>query len=100
MIDRHPLIAGDLESYMSIIRGAVVEAPFYRIYQYDQQFRLRIAYNQTRTWSEIDGNLWLQFIAKGALGNQSSAAGRFPVSSQKLWYDFNFEKHVSNQLFV
>jgi hypothetical protein len=57
-------------------------------------------YNQTRTWYQIDGNLWLQFIAKGALGNQSSAAGRFPVSSQKLWYDFNFEKHVSNQLFV
>ena len=49
MIDRHPLIAGNLVSYMSIIRGAVVDAPFYRIYQYDQQFRLRIAYNQTRT---------------------------------------------------
>jgi hypothetical protein len=42
MIDRHPLIAGDLESYMSIIRGTVVDAPFNRIYQYDQQFRLRI----------------------------------------------------------
>jgi hypothetical protein len=57
MIDRHPLLAGDLLSYMSIIRGAVVDALFYRVYQYDQQFRLRIAYNQTRTWSQIDGNV-------------------------------------------
>jgi hypothetical protein len=48
MIDRHPLLAGDLLSYMSIIRGAVVDAPVNRVYQYDQQFRLRIAYNQTR----------------------------------------------------
>ena len=50
MIDRHPLLAGDLLSYMSKIRGAVVDALFYRVYQYDQQF-------QTRTWSQIDGNL-------------------------------------------
>ena len=57
MIDRHPLLAGDLLSYMSIIRGAVVDALFYRVYQCDQQFRLRIAYNQTRTWSQIDGKL-------------------------------------------
>ena len=65
MIDRHPLIAGDLESYMSIIRGAVVDAPFNRIYQYDQQFRLRIAYNQTRTWYQIDGNYGYNLSQKG-----------------------------------
>jgi hypothetical protein len=52
-VDRLPLLAGDLLSYMSIIRGAV---PFYRVDQYDQHFRFRIAYNQTRTWSQIDGN--------------------------------------------
>jgi hypothetical protein len=40
MIDRHPLLAGDLSLYMSIIRGAVVDAPFYRVHQCDQQFRL------------------------------------------------------------
>ena len=39
MIDRHPLLAGDLSLYMSIIRGAVVDAPFYRVHQCDQQFR-------------------------------------------------------------
>jgi hypothetical protein len=45
MIDRHYLLAIYSLSYMSIIRGVVVDAPFYRVYQYDQQFRLRIAYN-------------------------------------------------------
>jgi hypothetical protein len=30
MIDRHPLLAGYVLSYMSIIRGAVVDAAFYR----------------------------------------------------------------------
>ena len=66
--------------------------PFYRVYQYDQQFRLRIAYNQTRTWSQIDCSIWLQFIAKGALGSQSQTAAQFPVYSQKPCYVFNFKK--------
>ena len=30
VIDRHPLLAGYLLTYMYIIRGAVVDAPFYR----------------------------------------------------------------------
>jgi hypothetical protein len=45
MIDRHPLLAGYLLSYMSIISGDVVDSPFSSADQYDQQFRLRIAYN-------------------------------------------------------
>jgi hypothetical protein len=58
-------------SYMSIIRRPLVDAPFHRAYQYDQQFRLQIEQNQTRTWSQIDGNLWLQYIGKGGRGNIS-----------------------------
>jgi hypothetical protein len=56
MIDRHHLLAGYSLLYMSIIRGAVVDALFYSVYQYDQKFRLRIAYNQTRTMSQIDSH--------------------------------------------
>ena len=48
MINWHHLLTGYLLSYTSIIRGAVVVAPFYMVYQYDQQFRLQIAYNETR----------------------------------------------------
>ena len=40
IIDRYPLLTGHLLSCMSIIKGAVVDVPFYRVYQYDQQFRL------------------------------------------------------------
>ena len=45
MIDTHPLLAGYLLSYMSIISGDVVDSPFSSADQYDQQFLLRIAYN-------------------------------------------------------
>ena len=67
MINRYPLSAGDLLLYMSIIKGAVhvVDAPFNMVYQYDQQFRLRIAYNQTRTWYQIDGNYGYNLSQKG-----------------------------------
>jgi hypothetical protein len=53
---------------------------------------LRIAYNQTRTWSQINDNWLLQFIAKGVLGNRSSTAAQFLVSSPKPPYDLNFKK--------
>ena len=53
MIDIHHLLAGYPLSYLSIIRGAVVDAPFNRVDQYDQQLR---PYNQTRTMSQIDGH--------------------------------------------
>ena len=56
MIDKHHVLSGYSLLYMSIIRGAVVDAHFNRVYQYDQQFRLRIAYNQTRTTSQIDSH--------------------------------------------
>ena len=98
MIDRHHLLAGYSLSYMSIIRGAVVDAHFNRVYQCDQHFRLRIAYNQTRTMSQIDGNVWLQFIARGTLDNGSPTAAQFPVSSQKPCYDFNLKKDVSKPI--
>jgi hypothetical protein len=35
---------------------------------YDQQFRLRMSLNPTNSWSQIDGTLWLRFIAKAASG--------------------------------
>jgi hypothetical protein len=45
----YTLLTLHLLSYMSIIMGAVVDPPFNRVYQYNQQFRLRIADIQTRT---------------------------------------------------
>jgi hypothetical protein len=37
------------------IRDAVADIPFERIYQYDRQFRLRVAQNHAKTWAQIDG---------------------------------------------
>jgi hypothetical protein len=68
LIQKHPLLASDLLTYMSIIRGTVADTPFERIYQYDRQFRLRVALNHIKSWAQIDEFVWLQFIAKGAQG--------------------------------
>lgn len=99
VIQRHPLLAMDLLSYMSLIRSLASDAPFVRIYQYDQQFRLRVAQNPSKSWSQIDGNLWFRFIAKGALGGQLVTSNQFQtLQSQQLQrccYDFNFKKGCS-----
>jgi hypothetical protein len=44
LIQKHPLLASDLLTYMSIIRGTAADASFERIYQYDRQFRLHVAH--------------------------------------------------------
>ena len=82
MINRYPLSAGDLLLFMSIIKGAVVDAPFYRVYQYDQQFRLRIAYNQIRTWSQIDDY------------NLSQKGHKVVTARQELSFQFLLKSHV------
>ena len=78
-LQRHPMLATDLISYMILIRGAVSDALFERVYNYDKQFRLRIAQNPIGSWSQIDGNLWFRFIARGALGGQLS------TTSNRVW---------------
>ena len=88
-LQRHPMLATDLISYMILIRGAVSDALFERVYNYDKQFRLRIAQNPIRSWSQIDGNLWFRFIARGALGGQLSQQ---PQIEYGFCYDFNFRK--------
>ena len=83
------MLATDLISCMILIRGAVSDALFERVYNYDKQFRLRIAQNPIRSWSQIDDNLWFRFIAKGALGGQLSQQ---PQIEYGFCYDFNFRK--------
>jgi hypothetical protein len=91
MIDRHYLLAEYSLSYMSIIRGAVVDAPFNRVYQCDQQFRLRIAYNQTRSFT-----LWqLKWCRKS---NDKTVYSKFQNLSLVV-FDINISvslSHVSN----
>ena len=41
LVENHTTMASKLFTYMSIIRGALADATFDRVYMYDQQFRLR-----------------------------------------------------------
>ena len=77
---------------MSIIRDAVADIPFERIYQYDRQFRLRVAQNHAKTWAQIDGFVWLQFIAKGvsnAVVHDNLAKPCFNYNFKGVCYRFN-----------
>ena len=88
IIPKHRLLASDLLTYMCIIRGAVAGTPFERIYQYDRQFRLRVAQNHTKSWAQIDGFLWLQLIAKGAQGVSNAVVHD---NLTKPCFDYNFK---------
>jgi hypothetical protein len=88
LITKHLLLAKNLFMYMAIIRGAISDATFDRVYMYDQKFRLEL--NPTNSWSQIDGTLWLRFIAKGASGLQNSTLSN--NGSQRPCYDYNFKK--------
>ena len=84
---------------MSIIRGAISDVPFEKLYKYDQQFRLRMARDHTRSWAVIDGQLWLQFVATGnhvAYSNTARAALNRPC------YDYNFKTYCTrmNCMFI
>jgi hypothetical protein len=64
LITKHPLLAGDLFMYMAIIRGAISDAMFDRVYMYDQQFRLRMSLNPTNSWSQIDGTFGYDLLLR------------------------------------
>ena len=71
VIENHPNKAHELLKYLSVICGASDECPTVQWVQYDQQFRLRVSRNPTRSWSNIDAELWLSFIAKGSHGQNT-----------------------------
>ena len=58
LIQKHPLLASDLLTCMSIIRDAVADTPFERIYQYDRQFRLRVDQNHII----LGANRWIFMV--------------------------------------
>lgn len=86
ILDNHPTKANELLKYMSVIRSLAEETITERWVQYDQQFRLRISRNPSKSWANIDAELWLRFVAKGPVAqNASSKSSRYPC------YEFNFK---------
>ena len=90
LVENHTTMTSELFTYMSIIRGALADATFDRVYMYDQQFRVHKSLNPTRPWSQVDGVLWLRFIAKGASGIQN--VNSYSNPQQRKCYDFNFKR--------
>jgi len=89
-IQRHPNKAVELLKYMSIVREASVLNPFQSCYQYDVQFRLRMAYNPSRSWSNIDGHLWLTCSLFGTSSSQRLSQSSFS-SALGSCFDYNFK---------
>jgi len=88
-IQRHPNKAVELLKYMSIVREASVLNPFHSCYQYDVQFRLRMAYNPSRSWSNIDGHLWLTCSLFGTSSIQSLSQS----SKSTFWQQLKFKSN-------
>jgi hypothetical protein len=79
---------------MSIIRNAVPDVPFVKMYKYDQQFRLRMARDHRRSWSTIDGQLWLQFVATGG-HSVTQNTPRMSYTVNRPCYDYNFKSYCT-----
>ena len=62
LIENHPSKITELLRYIYIIRNIAEEIPSSRWLLYDQQFRLRVSRNPTKSWASIDGELWLRSI--------------------------------------
>lgn len=85
--ENHPSKSSELIKYITIIRNAASEFPQSRWLLYDQQFRLRLSRNPTRSWANIDGELWLRFIATAA----SNPVYNFKNNARYACFDYNYK---------
>ena len=94
LLKKFPALANDLIIYMSIIRSAVPDVPFEKMYKYDQQFRLRMARDHMRSWATIDGQLWVQFVATGGHCVTQSTP-RMSYTVNRPCYDYNLKSYYT-----
>ena len=89
-IQKHIAKASDLLRYMAVIRGAAVNNPISKWLVYDMQFRLRTSKDPNRSWSQIDGHLWLSCGLSGDLS--TTCQGNAPC------YEYNFKGSCTRML--
>ena len=82
-IQKHPNKVSELLKYLSVIRGAASNNPINKWLCYDMQFRLRMSKDPNKSWSQIDGHLWLSCGLSGDLAATTQSAA--PC------YEFNFK---------
>lgn len=88
-LESHPEKAQDLLKYMQSVRlGASRHSTGWL--QYDQQFRLRMMAEPSKSWAAVDFELWLLYM--GPLHQPAPFAPVYNKASLKKCYDFNYTK--------
>lgn len=82
-IQKHSEKMSDILRYLTIIRETATSNPLQKWLSYDEQFRLRMSKDPTKSWANIDGHLWLM----------CALTGNMVTKEQKSMscYDFNFK---------
>ena len=78
----------ELLKYMNNIRLAEKRHKGLGWYYYDQQFRLRMGRDPSRSWGKIDSELWLLYISSPEVSVQKVTN---PVPSRGKCFDFNYK---------
>ena len=63
-LEKHPQKAKEMLKYCEVIRQASRDYQGLGWRDYDKEFRMRMEQQPTKTWSQIDGELWLMVLSK------------------------------------
>lgn len=70
-IKAHPSSANDLLKYIYNVKLGAARCAGLGWFNYDQQFRLKRARNQSISWARVDTELWLLYITQGIAPQQA-----------------------------
>ncbi|CAG2196193.1 unnamed protein product [Mytilus edulis] len=87
----HPGRFQELLKYMSTIRLGAKRCNNLGWKLYDEQFRLRKAFDPTGSWATVDSELWLIYINDSTENKNGSTSVNLNTSSNLKCYTFNYE---------
>lgn len=87
-LQAHPAKTLEILKYMKDIRLAASRSGNLGFKEYDQQFRLKMAMNPTKSWGEVDSELWLMFVLPTV---KTLPAAQTYQSQSKKCYDYNYQ---------
>ena len=88
-LSSHPAKSLQLLKYMKDLRMAACRSPE-GFKDYDQQFRLKMEKDPTRSWAEVDSELWILFILPN-IRNLTAATPRQSQNQIGKCYSYNFQ---------
>ncbi|XP_063423641.1 uncharacterized protein LOC134707625 isoform X3 [Mytilus trossulus] len=93
----HPGRFQELLKYMSVIRLGAKRCNNLGWKLYDEQFRLRKAFDPTGSWAVIDSELWLIYMNDSTESKNGSTSTNLYTASNLKCYTFNYEGSCSKQ---